>query len=190
MSCNRSTDEELMQRVAGGNRQAMDSLLRRYATPLLTFLRRMTGDRHRAEEVFQEAFLAVWVDRRRYEYPRSFRPWLFGIAANKCHTELRKRPGPPAFLVDFPDLPAAENGFTPVDAAIASETATLVAQAVATLPPKQRAVLALRVWDGMEYGQIAQLLDRTEATIRSQMFHALAAVRRYLEPRLRQIEAK
>ena len=48
-----------MLRVAGGNREAMSPLLRRYASPLLTFIRRMTGDWHRAEELFQEAFLAV-----------------------------------------------------------------------------------------------------------------------------------
>jgi RNA polymerase sigma-70 factor (ECF subfamily) len=189
MASDCTTDEELMQRVAGCNHPAMDILVRRYATGLLTFLHRMTGDRHRAEELFQEAFLAVWVDRRRYEYPRAFRPWLFGIAANKCHTELRRRPGPPAFLVDSSDAPAA-NDSTPIEAAIASENATLVAQAMTMLPPKQRAVLALRIWDGLEYEQIAQLLDRTEATIRSQMFHALGAMRRYLEPRLRQVEAK
>ena len=58
------------------------------------------------------------------------------------------------------------------------ETATLVAQAVATLPPKQRAVLVLRVWNGLEYAEIAAALDRTESTIRSQMFHALAGMRR------------
>jgi DNA-directed RNA polymerase specialized sigma24 family protein len=46
-------------------------------------------------------------------------------------------------------------------------------------------VLVLRLWNGMEYAEIAQALERTEATIRSQMFHALAGMRRYLEPRMR-----
>ena len=184
MSDDRAKDEDLMLRVAGGNREAMGPLLRRYASPLLTFIRRMTGDWHRAEELFQEAFLAVWQNRGRYEYPRPFRPWLFGIAANKCRAEFRKAPGVPEPLSDWLDPPAAREP-SPVEAAISSETATLVAQAVATLPPKQRAVLVLRVWNGMEYAEIAQALDRTEATIRSQMFHALAGMRRYLEPRMR-----
>ncbi|MGD0896966.1 MAG: sigma-70 family RNA polymerase sigma factor [Thermoguttaceae bacterium] len=186
MSCDRAKDEDLMMRVAAGNREAMSPLLRRYASPLLTFIRRMTGDWHRAEELFQEAFLAVWQHRGRYEYPRPFRPWLFGIALNKCRAEFRKFSAGPAFLADEPDLPAAAGGRTPVEAAIASETAMLVTQAVGTLPPKQRTVLVLRVWNGLEYAEIAQILDRTEATIRSQMFHALAGMRRYLEPRLRQ----
>jgi RNA polymerase sigma-70 factor (ECF subfamily) len=186
MSCDRAKDEDLMMRVAAGSREAMSPLLRRYASPLLTFIRRMTGDWHRAEELFQEAFLAVWQHRCRYEYPRPFRPWLFGIALNKCRADFRKCGSVPAFLADDSDLPATAHCRTPVEAAIASETATLVARAVNTLPPKQRTVLVLRVWNGLEYAEIAQILDRTEATIRSQMFHALAGMRRYLEPRLRQ----
>ncbi len=185
MSNDRAKDEDLMMRVAAGNREAMGPLVRRYASPLLTFIRRMTGDWHRAEELFQEAFLAVWQHRRRYEYPRPFRPWLFGIAVNKCRAEFRKRPGVAELLQDWLDVPTAACDPTPVEAAIAVETATLVAQAVATLPPKQRTVLVLRVWNGMEYAEIAEALERTESTIRSQMFHALAAMRRYLEPRMR-----
>jgi len=186
MSYDRVRDEDLMQRVAAGNREAMAPLVRRYASPLLTFIRRMTGDWHRAEELFQEAFLAVWQCRRRYQYPRPFRPWLFALALNKCRADFRKCAAMPVFLDDELELrvPAHDRG--PVEAAIASETAVLVAQAATTLPPKQRAVLVLRVWNGLEYAEIAQILNRTEATIRSQMFHALTAMRRYLEPRLRQ----
>jgi RNA polymerase sigma-70 factor (ECF subfamily) len=189
MSDDRASDEKLMQRVAAGNREALAPLVRRYATPLLTFLRRMTGSLHRAEELFQEAFLGVWQYRSRYEYPRSFKPWLFGIAMNKCRADFRKMSSRPDFLPAGPlptqDLPAAARDGSPVEAAIATETAALVARAVAALPDKQRAVLVLRVYNGMEYAEIAAALDRTEATIRSQMFHALAGLRRYLEPRMR-----
>jgi RNA polymerase sigma-70 factor (ECF subfamily) len=184
MSGDRAKDEELMLRVADGNRQAMNPLLRRYASSLLTFLRRMTGDWHRAEELFQEVFMAVWQYRRRYEFPLSFRAWLFGIAANKCRAAYRSASVLSERSSEWLDRPAAREP-SPVEIAISAETATMVAQAVATLPPRQRAVLVLRVWNGMEYAEIAQALDRTEATIRSQMFHALAGLRRYLEPRMR-----
>ena len=73
-------DEVLMARVAPGNREAMTPLLRRLASPLLTFIRRMVGDRHRAEELFQDAFLAVWQHRGRYEFPR---PFIAGCLASR-----------------------------------------------------------------------------------------------------------
>jgi len=187
MSLDRARDEELMARVAVGNREAMTPLLRRYASPLLTFIQRMVGNRHRAEEVFQDVFLAVWKSRRQYEFPRPFKSWLFGIAANKCRGDFRK-PGAQLALLMFD--PESSSGSakcdSPVETAIATETATLVAQGVATLPPQQRTVLVLRIWNGQEYSEIAAALDRAESTIRSDMFHALSAMRRYLEPRLRQ----
>jgi len=185
MSWDLARDEDLMAKVAAGNRDAMTPLVRRFATPLLTFIQRMLGNRHRAEEVFQDVFLAVWQNRRRYQYPRPFKSWLFGIAANKCHDDYRKFDAAIEALSFEPRVPAGSNCGSPVETAIATETATLIAQAVAKLPPQQRAVLVLRIWNGQEYSEIAVTLDRTESTIRSEMLHALRTMRRYLEPRLR-----
>ena len=53
------SDERLMARVSAGDRPALDVLVRRYAAPLFTFLRRLVRDHHRCEELFQETFLAV-----------------------------------------------------------------------------------------------------------------------------------
>jgi len=61
-----TTDEELMNLVQAGGRDGLSTLMRRYANPLLTFLRRMTGDHHRSEELFQDVFLTVWTQRAEY----------------------------------------------------------------------------------------------------------------------------
>ena len=178
-------DERLMQQVARGEREHVGTLVRRYANPLLTLIQRMIGDRHRSEELFQEVFLAVWNARRKYKYPRPFRPWLFGIAINKCRATFRKPVPLPVVLDESSSLAPLTSDPSPVEAAIASETATLVAAAVAGLPPGQRTVVVLRIWNGLSYQEIAEILQRTESTVRSQMFHALAGLRKYLEPRLR-----
>lgn len=176
-------DENLMAEAARGKREALEVLVRRFATPLLTFIERMIGDRHRAEEVFQEVFLAVWVHRGSYQHPRPFRAWLYSIAMNQCRTLLR-RPGLPAFAAEhLQEVTAAATG-SPVDLAIATETSTLVADAVALLPPQQRAVVVLRIWQQLPYSDIADILDITEGNARVHMHHGLAAVRKYLEPRL------
>ena len=184
MDVDRQADEWLMQQVALGKREHLGHLLRRYASPLLTFIQRMIGDRHRSEELFQEAFLAVWSQRRKYRYPRPFRAWLFGIAANKCRADFRKKVPLSAVAEADPAESLAARDPSPVEAAVASETATLVAAAVARLPPGQRTVVVLRIWNGLSYGEIGQIVDRAEATVRSHMFHALASMREYLEPRL------
>lgn len=174
-------DETLMARTADGDRACLELLVRRHATPLLTFLARMAGDRHRGEELFQEVFLAVWVKRRQYQHPRPFKPWLYAIAVNKCRAAFRLRPAWSAPLTD--DGPAADDA-SPADALVAAETADLVVRAVARLPEQQRAVVTLRVWEGLSYARIAEIVDCTEATVRSHMHHGLAALRKHLEHKL------
>jgi RNA polymerase sigma-70 factor (ECF subfamily) len=175
-------DEELMARVAQESRSdLLEPLVRRHANSLLTFLTRMAGDGHQAEELFQEVFLAVWIKRRQYTFPRPFKPWLYAIALNKFRASFRART-----LASLPgerDLPAREEA-TPSDAAIAVETAALVSQAVTRLPPQQRAVVVLRIWEGLPYARIAEIVGRTEATVRSHMHHGLISLRQVLQPLL------
>src|SRR5262245_19685558 len=146
------TDEVLMSQVAQGNRAQIEPLVRRYANALLTFVQRMAGDRHRSEELFQEVFLTVWDKRARYQYPRSFRAWLFAIAVNKCREAGRLRRLP---ALSFEEGLAPATDPRPEDRAIATETANLVSRAVMTLPAQQRAVVVLRVWQGLSYTEIA-----------------------------------
>lgn len=170
-------DELLMAQVARGQREPMEPLVRRYAQPLVSFLARMTGDAHKAEELFQEAFLAVWRKRAQYESPRPFKPWLYTIALNICRADIRA--AKPAMAPLQPAM-APAGGNSPAAVALAIETAARVARAVDSLPPQQRAVVAMRVWDGLSYGEIAEVVGRTEATVRSHMSHGLAALRQAL----------
>jgi RNA polymerase sigma-70 factor, ECF subfamily len=157
-------DEWLMAQVADGKREHLEPLIRRYANPLLTFIRRMVGDQHRSEELFQDVFLAVWVKRRQYAFPRPFKSWLYAIAVNKCRASFRGQ-APPAFLAEAGNLatPPATREPSPVEKMVATETAALVANAVELLPPQQRAVVVLRVWDGLSYAEIAEIVVAARA---------------------------
>ena len=186
MSLDCAGDEELMAKVAIGNREAMTPLLRRYASPLLTFIQRMVGDRHRAEEVFQDVFLAVWKNRRQYEFPRAFKSWLFGIAANKCRGDFRKPGTPLALLRLTPSRRTAARAIRRSRRPSRRKRRRWSRREWPRCRRSSATVLVLRIWNGQEYSEIAAALGRAESTIRSDMFHALAAMRRYLEPRLRQ----
>lgn len=175
-------DEYLMARVGRDQSELFEKLLRRHASPLLTFLQRMVGDHHRGEELFQEVFLALWVKRHQYQYPRPFKPWLYAIALNKCRAWFRRRGWAPLPLDAEETLTPATSSASPADAAIATETAVLVNRAIQRLPHQQRAVVVLRVWDGLSYAQIAEVIGCTEATARSHMHHGLAALRTHLQP--------
>jgi RNA polymerase sigma-70 factor (ECF subfamily) len=173
-----------MAQVAVGERAPLETLIRRYAGPLVGFLGRMVRDRHASEELFQDVFVAVWRKRRTYQFPRPFKPWLYAIAVNRCRAAFRSASkGAPAPL-DPDAAPPVAAGSSPADVAIAAETAALVERAVAQLPPQQRAVVALRVWDELSYGEIARAVGCSEATARSHMAHGLRTVRAALAGQL------
>ena len=185
------TDEWLMAEVANGKRRHLEPLVRRHASGLLAFIRRMVYDEHLVEDVLQEVFLAVWKSRYTYDVFRAFKPWLYAIAANACRRTGRHRPlrlvgytsgGAPGDEDggDLLDTRAAP-GPSPIDSAVAVETGSAVQAAVAMLPEKQRAVLVLRIWNEMSYAHIARVLNRREASVRSNMHHALKKMRQYLQ---------
>jgi RNA polymerase sigma-70 factor (ECF subfamily) len=183
MTTETDTDEALMAAVAAaGDRAALERLVRRHAGPLLGFVCRMLrGDGHRAEEIVQDALLAVWVKRALYQSGRPFKPWLYAIAVNGCRSEFRSR------RWDFDDLPEtdppAPDG-DPTAGLPAGETSALVSAALDRLPPQQRAVVMMRIWEDLPYSEIARVLDRSEGTVRSHMHHGLAALREWLGPRM------
>lgn len=178
-------DEWLMSQVAADRQDALETLVRRYANPLLTFIRRMLSDHQRSEEVFQDVFLAVWQKRRQYLAAYAFRPWLYAIAVNACRAHLRRRRLAVVPLFEGEAAPFDPDIDAPGDVLITTERATMVQAALATLPLKQRAVIALRTWSGLSYGEIAEVLGVGDTTVRAHMHFALKALREYLEPRLR-----
>jgi RNA polymerase sigma-70 factor (ECF subfamily) len=172
-------DEWLMRQTAQGNRDALEVLVRRYASPLLTFIRRMVGDEHRSEELFQEVFLSVWRNRHQYDEEKPFRPWLYQIALNRCRQDFRKKVVPTADVSPDTVLCSGRHS-APMETAIAVETSARVAAAVQLLPEAQRIVVALRVWQNLPYSEIASILNCSQVTARSHMHIALLKLKKHL----------
>jgi RNA polymerase sigma-70 factor (ECF subfamily) len=143
------SDETIMEKVADGDYEAMEHLVKRYANPLMTFIRRMAGSRYCGEDLFQEVFLTIWKKRTYYKHPQPFKLWLFRIAVNLYRAQIRIRSSRFFSLGDIEWFePMLKDDPLPEDKAIAVETGRMVEEAVKILPAKQRAVVVLRIWNG------------------------------------------
>src|SRR5437867_5740620 len=145
-----STDGELIERIAGGDRPAFEELYGRYARAVLGLAMRRLGDRGRAEDATQDAFVAIWRSARTYKPERGAgAPWLYAVARNAITDGLRRTPEPTAELQDGPTADAG-----PAERAETAWTAWQVHRALEVRPEHERPVVELRYWRGTSRSQV------------------------------------
>jgi RNA polymerase sigma-70 factor (ECF subfamily) len=174
------TDGELIERVANGDRPAFEELYRRYVRAVLGLALRRLGDRGRAEDAAQEAFVAIWRSARTYDAKRGRgAPWLYAVARNAITDGLRRSPEPVAELKDGPGRDP-----DPADAAESAWTAWRVHRALEVLPAHERPVIELAYWRGLSQSEIAELLGIPLGTVKTRTRSALARLAAELEREL------
>src|SRR5438093_5060417 len=105
---NGETDDDLLVRVAGRDREAFELLYHRYVSSVFGLALRRLRDRQRAEDAVQETFAAVWRSARSYRPERGpAAPWLYAVARNAIVDRLRARIDPPS---ETPEPVSSEPG--------------------------------------------------------------------------------
>jgi RNA polymerase sigma-70 factor (ECF subfamily) len=175
------TDEDLLARVADGDRDAFGDLYKRYARAVLGLAMRRLGDRGSAEDAAQEAFASVWRAARTYRRDRGpVAPWLYAVARNAIADRGRARVDPPAEALD---TPSDEPG--PDDQAEQSWLAWRVHRALEAVPESERTVLELAYWRGLSQSEIATELGIPLGTVKTRTRAGLARLADELEGELR-----
>jgi len=165
-----TSDGQLILRVAAGDRGAFDELHGRYARAVLGLALRRLGDRGRAEDATQDAFVAIWRSARTYDPTRGKgAPWLYAVARNAITDGLRRTPEP---VAEPQDGPGREPD--PADEAEASWTAWRVHRALEVLPEHERPVIELAYWSGLSQSEIASKLAIPLGTVKTRTRSALA----------------
>ena len=167
-----------MQAAQGGERDALDLLLRRHYDRLYALCRRMTGDDADAADACQEALMAIVRGLPGFDGRSAFGTWAYRVATNACLDELRRRrrrpePGLPEGSAEVP---------SPIDHVEASTTRVDVDRALQSLPADYRAAVVLRDVCGLSYDEIAQALDLPAGTVRSRIARGRSAVASQLAP--------
>jgi putative glutamine amidotransferase len=155
----------------------LETLIRSHNDELTTRLSfALSGDRHAAEDLAQEAFTRAWRSLPEGLSPERQRAWLKRTSHNLAVDELRRRARRPTVVLEDHDA----LGRT-VQEAAAPDAAR---EALAALPAHQRFVLLLHFDAGFSHGEIARLLDTTEEAVRKRVSRAKAAfLRAYRQTR-------
>ncbi len=172
------TDEELMLLAGVSDSRAFEVLVRRHLPRLSRYCAKYVGQAAEGEELAQEVLVRLWDARHEYRPRAPFAVFLFTIARNLCRNRARDAGRRLRWESPESDMPESiPGGASHVDVLLEREAQRHVRQAVLELPEKFREVLLLRFDQGLEYPEIARIVGRPEATVRSRVFHALKKVR-------------
>jgi RNA polymerase sigma-70 factor (ECF subfamily) len=182
-------DADILARIAAGDRDAFEPLMRRYNRPLYRTARAILKDDAEAEDALQEAYLLAFRNLAKFRGDSSLLTWLTRIVVNGAIARARKMTRTAA-IIEFGSEPdwddeSAEAAMDkdaerPDDAAHRSEVRRLVEKKIDALPETFRIVFMLRGVEEMSVEETAASLGIPEATVRTRFFRARGMLRESL----------
>lgn len=155
-----------------GDRAALDRLAAHWRPRHYAHARRLLGRADGAADAVQEAWAGIVRGIGRLREPERFPSWSYAIVTRRCQDSIRRKGREPPGVPDF-DPPDPATG--------EQEQAADLRRALASLPPDQRAGIALFYLDGLSVSEIAEALRIPVGTVKTRLFHARRALRRQLE---------
>jgi RNA polymerase sigma-70 factor (ECF subfamily) len=179
-------DAVLMVQVCDGIEASFETLIDRHRSAVVNHLYRLVHDRAIAEELAQDVFLRVYRFRGRYQPEAKFTTWLFRITTNVALNWRRDTRRESAYLrldaSGHESLRIQVLDRNPrVDQRLLAEHRALeIRSAIHALPPKQLAAVLMHKYEGMDYIEIADVLDCSIPALKSLLFRAYETLRRRL----------
>lgn len=172
-------DLALVTAAQGGDRDALDTVLRRHYDRIYGVCRRLAGNDADASDATQEAMIALVRGLSSFDGRSSFSTWSYRVATNACLDELRRRKRrPDPGLPDLDQGRPSNDGAPGLDDLVADRLA--IDTALASVPEEFRAAVVLRDVCGLDYAEIAATLDIPAGTVRSRIARGRAALARTL----------
>jgi RNA polymerase sigma-70 factor (ECF subfamily) len=167
-------DRELVARFLGGEREAFDALVRRHQKGVWRLVRRYVRSDADTADVTQQVFVRAFKGLAGFRGAASVRSWMYRIAIHASLSWLRdhKREQP----ADIDDDALIEPPSAPVRIA-EGEDGVRLRRAIELLPPKQKLVLELRVYDDLPFKEVAELADCSENTAKVNFHYAVKRLR-------------
>lgn len=177
---NRLSDEELMRHIANDRHAAFDTLYSRYAKRAGGFfLRMLSYDREKAEDLVQELFVRVWTNRNTFKAGHSFRTWLYAMAYNLCKNEYRQETVHLAYSEEC--LKRGEETVEAFDKLENDERYSCLRRAIQALPHEKRDAFLLHYDEELTIAEVSRITDTPEGTVKSRVYAALDIIRKEMD---------
>ena len=189
MSDQNLLDEQLVERVQRGDKNAFNLLVRKYQHKVVNLVARYVNNPGDVPDVAQEAFIKAYRALPTFRGESAFYTWLYRIAVNTAKNYLTSQGRrPPSSDVEADDAESYGGGealqevATPENLALTDEIQRTVFAAIEALPEDLRTAITLRELEGLSYEEIAEIMDCPVGTVRSRIFRARDAIDKKLKP--------
>lgn len=174
-----TSDEVLIQRIAKGDRLAMQVLFARHHVRVYRFVLRLVRNESTAEDLISEVFLDVWRQAGRFEGRAAVSTWLLAIARFKALSALRKKPD-----VELDDEMAEtieDHADDPEVAMQKKDTSKILRQCLTALSPEHREIVDLVYYHEKSVEEVAEIVGIPENTVKTRMFYARKKLAEHLK---------
>lgn len=165
----------LMARIAAGEQSAMEELIGLWKMPLFRFFLRSLNHHEDAEDLTQRVFIRIYRSSERYQAKAKFSTWVFTIARNLLIDEIKKRNRRPQMVFDE-HIERVGDG----EDRRSGELTEILIRHLDSLPEKHRTALLLRVQRELSYREIAEVMQTTEASVKTWIHRARLELRQSL----------
>jgi RNA polymerase sigma-70 factor, ECF subfamily len=165
-----TSDEMLLNNIAGGDRNAMHTLYARHNVRVYRFILRMVRDTTTAEDIVSQVFLDVWRTAGQFEGRAQVSTWLLSIARFKALTALRQRRHEDIEQDDV--LEIADEADTPEISLDRSNTGAILRACVAKLSAAHREIINLVYYHEKSVEEVGQIIGIPQSTVKTRMFYA------------------
>lgn len=175
-------DLALIERIGGGDEDAMTALYVTYEKPVYAFALKKVNDPQAAADVVHEVMIAIWKSAKSFQGRSKVKSWIFGIAHNKIVDYIRKDAKYDSDELDE-DLPDVSINSTE-ELAEAAQNRDFLQYCLKKLSDLHRQVVHLAFFEDFSYVEIAEMTNTPEGTIKTRMFHAKQLLKKCLAGKL------
>jgi RNA polymerase sigma-70 factor (ECF subfamily) len=179
------SDEEVVARVASGEADLFEVIMRRYNQRLFRVTRSILGEDNDAEDAVQEAYLSAYAHLRQFAGQAQFSTWLTRIAINEALARRRRRTRSPE--LDFKEDDNAMESTSarnPEDEASRREMRRMLETAIDELPDIYRIVFVMRELEQMSTAETASALEIAEEATKVRLHRAKGLLRDAMSARM------
>ena len=172
-------ERELIKEIIEGSEKAFSILFFNYLPVLQSFAFKFTKSEHASEEVIQDAFLRIWLNRDKLEHVENVKAYLYKYVSNECLSYLRKKLKEDR-AIDLLKSQHSDFDNVTLDAIHLNEINKLIASAVRKLPQQRRKIYELSRGEGKTIPEIAEILELSVSTVKNALVIALKTIRENL----------